>query len=133
MRFRRDTHAWAVLRLDDGRPLSRLATRRLARHLSRCEMCADPEDPDDPVVGALAAASTSGVADMSPPDDLLATLLAQADDPGLRARAAVPVRGAVSGARPGLTVLLVVGVVAMVGGAAWAGWEIGRRLRHDRP
>jgi hypothetical protein len=64
-----------------------------------------------------------------PPAGLLEDLLEQASHPGVKGRAAVPVRGAVTGARPLLSaVLLLVG--AAVGGAVgYACWRASLRLR----
>ena len=64
-----------------------------------------------------------------PPAGLLEDLLEQASHPGVKGRAAVPVRGAVTGARPLLSaVLLLVG--AAVGGAVgYACWRLSLRLR----
>lgn len=76
-------------------------------------------------------------AEVAPPEGLLDTLLEQAQDPGLRARAAVPVRGAISGARPGLSVTFGLGTLALIALAAWAGWRLGSRFaearEHRRP
>ena len=57
-----------------------------------------------------------------PPAGLLEDLLEQASHPGVKGRAAVPVRGAVTGARPLLSaVLLLAGgaVGALVGYGCW--------------
>jgi hypothetical protein len=64
-----------------------------------------------------------------PPDGLLETLLEQAEQPGVRGRAAVPARGAVSGARPGLSVaFLIVGAAAGTA-AGYATWRSARIVR----
>lgn len=66
---------------------------------------------------------------MAPPEGLLEDLLSQAAEGGLRSRAAVPMRGAVSGARPGLTVAFA-GLAALVGAlAAYATWRLTRVFR----
>ncbi|MBV9290936.1 MAG: hypothetical protein JO222_00690 [Frankiales bacterium] len=67
-----------------------------------------------------------------PPPGLLDDLLTRARGGSLRERAAVPARGAVSGARPAMSVaFLTVGAVAStgVGYAAWKGarWALSRR------
>jgi hypothetical protein len=144
----RRVHAWF-----DGLSADTLGPvrRRLAeRHLGRCESCAagwqvhqrvrdgvaalslgqpDPGDPAvaDPDRPVMADPDHPVVPD--PPPELLDSLLAAAEDPGLRARAAVPARGAVSGARPGLTVMLLVVVLAIGGLAAWATWRAGRAIQ----
>jgi len=64
-----------------------------------------------------------------PPEGLLDELLAQAARPGVKGRAAVPVRGAVSGARPALSVALLVAGAAAGTGVGYAGWRGVRRLR----
>src|SRR3954467_1748653 len=68
----------------------------------------------------------------APPPGLLDDLLARAHGGGIRERAAVPARGAVSGARPALSVaFLTVGAAAStgVGYAAYKGlrWALDKR------
>jgi hypothetical protein len=65
----------------------------------------------------------------APPDGLLEELLSQAARPGVKGRAAVPVRGAVSGARPALSVALLVAGAAAGTGVGYAGWRGVQRLR----
>jgi hypothetical protein len=65
------------------------------------------------LAGALTALRDTHV---EPPVGLLDDLLAQANRRGVRERAAVPARGALSGARPELSVaFLTVGAVASTG------------------
>jgi hypothetical protein len=68
----------------------------------------------------------------APPPGLLDDLLRRARGGSLRERAAVPARGAVSGARPAMSVaFLTVGAAAStgIGYAAWKGarWALSRR------
>ena len=64
-----------------------------------------------------------------PPAGLLEELLEQASHPSVKGRAAVPVRGAVTGARPLLSALLLVVGVVVGGGLGYACWRAGQRLR----
>ena len=105
--------------------LSRWRRRLVSVHLRRCDVCSVELERQQTVAAGLeqlesVAASVSD----EPPAGLLEALLEQAERPGVRGRAAVPARGAVSGARPGLSVaLLVVGAAAgtAVGYAGWRG------------
>jgi predicted anti-sigma-YlaC factor YlaD len=82
-------------------------------HLKRCADCAAEQLRQEQVSTALASLKHAPPA---PPPDLLDTLLARADNRGVRERAAVPARGALSGARPGLSVaFLTVGAAASTG------------------
>jgi len=65
----------------------------------------------------------------TPPEGLLDALLTSAADPGRRGRAAVPARGAVSGARPALSVALLVAGAAAGTGMGYTGWKGVHRLR----
>lgn len=115
--------------------LGRLARRRVERHLAGCESCRYEAERQRIVADGLedvGRATTDELSAAGPPDDLLATLLEQAHDGGLRTRAAVPARGAVSGARPGLSVALAIFVLATAGLAAWAGWQLGHRVARSR-
>lgn len=102
--------------------------RRLIRlHLRRCAGCRlEREREERLALGFEALAVPPGEQD--PPDGLLETLLEQAAQPDLRGRAAVPARGAVSGARPGLSAALL--VAGALGGTAvgYAGWRAARRV-----
>lgn len=111
---------------------SRLRRRLVDRHLvGGCEACVAEHARQvevDTRLRDLVPVVEAAVADEEPPEWLLGSLLAQAEDPGLRARAAAPMRGAVSGARPELTVAAVVLSLAVAGGIAWAGWRLGRAV-----
>lgn len=108
--------------------------RRVAEHhIERCAECAEALAAQAAVaegLGAIGQAVTTQAA--APPPELLASILAQVDEPGMRARAAAPLRGAVSGARPGLSVGFGIGTLALVGLAAWAGWRIGTAIARRR-
>jgi hypothetical protein len=66
---------------------------------------------------------------MQPPAGLLEDLLAQASHPGVKGRAAVPVRGAVTGARPLLSAALLLAGAAVGGLLGFATWRTTQRLR----
>lgn len=109
--------------------LSRARRWRVQRHLDRCVDCAEALVEERRLVDDLNRLADDDPPPVAPPDDLLGRLLADVDDPGIRARIAVPARGAVSGARPGLTAALVLAVLAVAVGAGWAGWRLGRAWR----
>ena len=105
--------------------LSGWSERVVRRHFRRCPDCAAQLARQEQVSAGLSALKQRAPA---PPPGLLAGLLEQARRPGLRGRAAVPVRGAVSGARPELSVaFLTVGAVATTG-IGWAAWRGGRSV-----
>jgi predicted anti-sigma-YlaC factor YlaD len=111
--------------------LSGWAARVVHRHLRRCTDCATERDRQQHVTTGLSQLKGQSPV---PPPELLAGLLEQARRPGLRGRAAVPARGAVSGARPELSLaFLTVGALATTG-VGWAAWKTGRaatrRIRH---
>ena len=82
-------------------------------HLRRCSDCSAELVRQEQLAGALTALRDTHV---EPPVGLLDDLLAQANRRGVRERAAVPARGALSGARPELSVaFLTVGAVASTG------------------
>ncbi len=108
------------------RSLPRVRRRLVGLHLRRCSDCQVAFSRErDLTAGLGVLASPAG----EPPPGLLEDLLAQAADPGLKARAAVPARGAVSGARPVLSVALLVAGAAAGTGVGYAGWRGARRLR----
>lgn len=105
--------------------------RTVRAHLKHCGECSAELARQEELSRALAGVRAS---DVDPPPALLDGLLQTAAHPGLRERAAVPARGAISGARPGLSVaFLTVGALASTG-AGWAAWRGARwaagRLRH---
>lgn len=105
--------------------LGRGRRRLVALHLRRCEDCRDEHERQREVAAGLEQLGiAAGAQPVTPPEGLLDALIEQAQHPGMRGRAAVPARSAVSGARPGLSVaLLVVGAAAgtAVGYAGWRG------------
>ena len=107
--------------------------RRLtARHLRRCEDCAAQLAREHEVLaqlGLVGQQSEESLVDVAPPGDLLDTLLEQAREPSLRQRVAIPARGAVSGARPGLSVALAAVIVGLALVVGWVGWHLGRAAR----
>ena len=103
--------------------LPRWRRRLVDRHLRRCEDCGAELARQHELAAGFRELGSAAASPGSPPEGLLDTLLQQAEHPGLRGRAAVPARGAVSGARPALSVVLLV-VAATVGSAAgYAAWR----------
>jgi hypothetical protein len=95
-------------------------------HLRRCVDCSAELDRQRQVAVGLDALRDAPPA---PPPGLLDDLLARADAAGRRERVAVPVRGAVSGARPGLSIaFLTVGAAASTG----VGYAMFRGIRAVR-
>jgi predicted anti-sigma-YlaC factor YlaD len=82
-------------------------------HLRRCADCSAELARQEQLAAALSSLKESAP---EPPPGLLDDLLARADQRSVRDRAAVPARGAISGARPGLSVaFLTVGAAASTG------------------
>ena len=103
--------------------LSGWSEKVVRRHLRRCADCSIELDRQTSVSAGLSQLKAQAPA---PPPELLAGLLEQARRPGWRGRMAVPARGAVSGARPELSVaFLTVGALATTG-VGWATWKAGR-------
>jgi anti-sigma factor RsiW len=95
-------------------------------HLRRCKDCGAELARQQQLSAALTALRDTPV---EPPVGLLDDLLARAGRVGLRERAAVPARGALSGARPGLSVaFLTVGALASTG-IGYGLWRGARALR----
>jgi anti-sigma factor RsiW len=98
-------------------------------HLRRCAECSSELARQQQLSSALSALREAPV---EPPPGLLDDLLARADRRGVRERAAVPARGALSGARPGLSVaFLTVGAAASTG-IGYGLWRGARALRSRR-
>jgi anti-sigma factor RsiW len=105
--------------------LSGWSARVVRRHVRRCPECAAELARQEQVNVGLSALKERAP---EPPPELLSGLLEQARKPGLRGRAAIPARGAVSGARPELSVaFLTVGALATTG-VGWAAWRSGRSV-----
>lgn len=84
------------------------------RHVARCADCSAELDRQRKVAeGLRELEAATAPAPSEPPDDLLDAILERVHEPGLRARVAGPARGAVSGARPELSVAAVL-VTAVV-------------------
>jgi predicted anti-sigma-YlaC factor YlaD len=108
------------------RTLPRVRRRLVGLHLRRCAACQAAYSAERGVAAGLRVLSTPVE---PPPEGLLDDLLAQASRPGVKGRAAVPARGAVSGARPVLSVALLVAGAAAGTGVGYASWRGVRRLR----
>lgn len=122
-RFCRETQEALPSLLADE--LTGWSARVVRRHAHRCPDCSAELERQREVSGALAQLKDQTP---EPPPELLESLLVQARKPGWRGRAAVPARGAVSGAKPHLSVaMLTVGAVATTG-LGWAAWRGGRRV-----
>lgn len=103
--------------------------RLVLRHVARCEDCSAELERQRTVAAGLRELSDAAPGpDPDPPDELLDEILEQVHDPGVRERVAGPARGAVSGARPelSLTALLVAAVVV------YLAWRVARRVVDDR-
>ena len=103
--------------------------RVVRAHVKRCTECSSELTRQEQLSSALASLRDSPP---EPPPGLLDDLLQRARGGSLRERAAVPARGAVSGARPAMSVaFLTVGAAAStgLGYAAWKGarWALSRR------
>ena len=109
-----------------GRALPLVRRRLVGLHLRRCRDCQAEHSRQRDVAAGLSA--LSGPAE-TPPDGLLDALLDAAARPGVKGRAAVPARGAVSGARPGLSVALLVAGAAAGTGLGYAGVRGARAAR----
>jgi predicted anti-sigma-YlaC factor YlaD len=102
-------------------------------HLRRCADCSAELARQEQLATALTALRDAPV---EPPAGLLDDLLARADRRGVRERAAIPARGALSGARPGLSVaFLTVGAAAStgIGYGLWRGAKALRSRQADGP
>lgn len=102
-----------------------LGERAVRKHVERCSDCADAMARQASVHAGLQAMRGSTVA---PPEGLLDDLLAVTSNKGLRGKAAVPARGAVSGARPGMSVAFVAAGLVASTGIGWAAVKGGRAV-----
>ena len=103
--------------------------RLVERHLTACESCATElarQQDVSAILAELGSSAAAAVQHAAAPDELLDRLLEQAREPDLRARAAVPARGAISGARPELAAAFAATILTMLAAAVWVGWRIGR-------
>jgi len=104
------------------RTLPQLRRKLVALHLRRCAACQAEFSAQRELRSGLAALARAGE---PPPDGLLETLLQQSSSP----RGAAPLRGAVSGARPALSVALLLAGAASAAGAGYASWLSAKHLR----
>jgi predicted anti-sigma-YlaC factor YlaD len=126
-RFCRETQAQLPF-LVSGE-LTGWGARVVRAHLKRCDDCRAQLEQQRQLTSALASMRESRP---EPPAGLLDDLLQRARGGSLREKAAVPARGAVSGARPAMSVaFLTVGAAAStgVGYAVYRGarWALSRR------
>ena len=108
------------------RSLPRIRRRLVGLHLRRCSECGAEFARQRDVSAGLSRLSQPTAA---PPEGLLEQLLEDAARPGVKGRVAVPARGAVSGARPALSVALLVAGAAAGTGLGYAGWRGARAAR----
>ncbi len=104
------------------RTLPRLRRNLVALHLRRCATCQAEFSAQRDLKAGLASLASRGE---EPPEGLLDQLLARSGSP----RGAAPLRGAVSGARPALSVALLIAGAASAAGAGYASWLSARHLR----
>lgn len=111
-------------RLVDG-TLPGWRRRLLQRHVARCEVCADELARQQRVAeGLRELGEVVPRSQPDPPDELLDVILDQVHDPGIRQRVAGPARGAVSGARPELSVMALLLSLLL----SYVVWRATRRL-----
>ncbi len=91
-------------------------------HLRRCATCQAEFSLQRDLQEGLASLAWQGE---TPPDGLLDSLLENASSP----RGAAPLRGAVSGAKPVLSVALLVAGAVAGAGAGYASWISARSVR----
>ena len=104
------------------RTVPRLRRHLVALHLRRCAGCQGEFSAQRDLRSGLASLASSSE---PPPDGLLDALLAQSGSP----RGAARLRGAVSGARPALSVALLAVGAASAAGAGYASWLSAKHLR----
>ena len=104
------------------RSLSRLSRKLVGLHLRRCAACQAEFSIQRSLHAGLTSLAAQGE---KPPEGLLQALLAQSSSP----RGAAPLRGAVSGAKPVLSVVLLAAGAAAGAGAGYASWLSAKSLR----
>ena len=112
----------AVLPAYVDRSLPRLRRQLVGLHLRRCAPCQAEFSHQRQLNAGLHALAAPAE---PPPAGLLEQLLDQTSSP----RGAVPLRGAVSGARPALSVALLAAGAAAGTGMGYASWLSARHLR----
>ncbi len=105
-----------------ARTLDPVRRRLIALHLRRCAWCQSEFSVQREVHEGLT--SLTSRADTAP-DGLLESLVENTSSP----RGAAPLRGAVSGARPVLSVALLVAGAAAGAGAGYASWLSAKNVR----
>lgn len=105
-----------------GRSLPKVRRALVRLHLRRCRACQAEFSRQREVLAGLRALSSPAAA---PPDGLLESLLESTASP----RGAVPMRGAVSGARPALSLALLAAGAAAGTGVGYASWLSARSVR----
>lgn len=109
--------------VDDTIPAWR--RKLLERHISRCEECTDELERQRTVaVGLREFGETASQTEPDPPEDLLDEILERVNEPHIRERVAGPARGAVSGARPELSIAALLVAAAVL----YLTWRAARRL-----
>ena len=104
------------------RSLPRVRRKLVALHLRRCSACQAEFSLQRDLAAGLASLAAQGE---TPPDGLLEQLLSSSSS----RRGAAPLRGAVSGARPALSVALLVAGAAAGASAGYASWLSAKHLR----
>lgn len=111
-------------RLVDG-TLPGWRRRLVERHVARCEGCAAELERQRAVgEGLRHLGEVSAGTRPDPPEELLTAILERVNDPSIRERVARPARGAVSGARPELSVAAVLVSLLLV----YLVWRAASRL-----
>lgn len=105
-----------------GGSLDLVRRRLVALHLRRCRECQAEFSLQREVHDGLASLAADGDA---PPTGLLEQLLENTASP----RGAAPLRGAVSGARPALSVALLAAGAASAVGAGYVSWMSAKNVR----
>ena len=100
--------------------------RVVRAHLKHCDVCSGELDRQRKLATTLQALRDSPP---EPPAALLENLLQLNEKRTVRQRIAIPTRGAVSGARPALSVAYLTAGAAASTGLGWALWRGVRKLR----
>jgi len=105
-----------------ARTLAPFRRNLVALHLRRCARCQAEFSLQRELHDGLQSLAASGD---TPPDGLLESLLQQADSP----RGAAQLRGAVSGAKPVYSAVLLLAGAASAAGAGYASWLTAKNVR----
>jgi predicted anti-sigma-YlaC factor YlaD len=104
------------------RTLPRVRRKLVGLHLRRCAACQAEFSLQRDLHAGLTSLAARGE---TPPDGLLESLLSQSSSP----RGAAPLRGAVSGAKPALSVALLVAGAASAAAAGYGSWLSAKNVR----